>query len=690
MTALGINRSNEHLTHMALGQARRHDRLHLSRLRMARWSWPLAVVVAALYASAAAPTVAAGAAPANDAFPGQTIVGTGDTVLGSNVGATGQLKEPEPEPNPYQSRSVWFSWTAPQDGMTTLSLRGASFDTTLGVFTGTAVASLKFAGFAEDGYAWNDDFNGTPQSFVYFYAVKGVTYRIMVNGKFATSGPFSLQWANGWRSLNDFYSSPQYLGSAPAGSHDAHCDDWGLHCTQATNQRTSAEPGEPSHDGVTPRRTTWYSLTAAESGTAVVNTVGSTFDTVLAAYTGGPQITKLQALASNDDYISPLTRQSRIAFPVVKGWKYTIALDGYRGEMGDIHLQWAINPPANDDFAAAQTITGLYGTTAASTVQATGEPGEADSHGDTPSDTSVWFRWTPATSGPAVVRALNTACDCYPGIAIYKGASLGGLTPVAASKLAGVVNYRPFATFQAVAGTEYRIAVTTGGPPGGAFTLEYGRATCEGIPATIIGSGGPITATSGNDVIFGSASGERIDGGGGNDTICGLGGNDLIAGGPGKDREYGGLGDDTFTEGATANGADIIDGEAGNDTASYDERSDALSVSLDANPNDGSGGGGELDNVTTTIENVRGGEGSDALTGDILDNVLSGAGGNDTIHGAGGNDTLSGGVGTDTLFGEAGMDALDVLDGDLSDTADGGAGVDTVTKDSGDTILNVP
>jgi hypothetical protein len=107
--------------------------------------------------------------------------------------------------------------------------------------------------------------------------------------------------------------------------------------------RSTGEPGEPSH-GWRPDRSVWYSWTSPETGSAVFNTRGSNFDTLLASYTGRA-ITGLHRLASNDDFDG--TSQSKITFPVTAGTTYRIAVDGVGDATGGkIGLHWAIHPPA--------------------------------------------------------------------------------------------------------------------------------------------------------------------------------------------------------------------------------------------------------------------------------------------------------------------------------------------------------
>ena len=85
---------------------------------------------------------------------------------------------------------------------------------------------------------------------------------------------------------------------------------------------------------------------------------------------------------------------------------------------------------------------------------------------------------------------------------------------------------------------------------------EPEEASCNGLPATLIGTDGDdvLVGTKGADVIVGLAGDDVLVGGGGNDVICGLSGNDKIKGGPGRDTLLGG------------SDADILLGNGGRDT----------------------------------------------------------------------------------------------------------------------------
>ncbi len=199
---------------------------------------------------------------------------------------------------------------------------------------------------------------------------------------------------------------------------------------------------------------------------------------MIAAYTG-TTITGLTQLASNDQFNG--SNQSRITFPVTAGTVYRIAVDGFGSTTGTVGLQWSTDPPANDDFAAPEIVGGCAGTTSATTVRATGEPGELDYHGGAAADNSAWFSWTPTESGPATLELTNVAGGLSPGIGVYTGTSLGALTPVGQGATT--------VSLTVVAGTTYMIAVDGNGGSTGTFDLEWEPAPDCALIVTKAGTG---------------------------------------------------------------------------------------------------------------------------------------------------------------------------------------------------------
>ena len=297
-----------------------------------------------------------------------------------------------------------------------------------------------------------------------------------------------------------------------------------------------------------------------------------------------------------------------------------------------------------------------------------------------------------------------------------------------------------------------------------------------------------VTGSMHNDSLTGDYRNNTLEGGGGDDSLRGGADADILVGGPGADMLDGGsslsagadtednpdddvqhidrvvykhakdegvavnlatgmgtageaMGDtlanielvwgsefaDTFI---ASNGADIIEGDGGSDTVSYEASEMGVTVDLSSAPQhttvSTTGSGDTLmfpadgtvtdpasgltgvpailetpgdpegeDNPNTngargdklrSIENLTGSSQKDSLTGDANPNVLMGMGEADTLTGGAGDDTLDGGAGDDTLNGDDDADTLSGGAGD--DTLDGGAGDDTLTGGAGDDDLS--
>ena len=272
--------------------------------------------------SAAVLAVTGSGAPANDAFANaQALSGATGTVTGSNVGASKETGEPAQAGN-AGGRSIWYSWTPASGGSVTIDTAGSPFDTTLGVYTGTSVGALT-------ALAANDDVAaGTTTSRVTLNVVAGTTYRISVDGYNAASGAITLHWAltvAGAPPANDAFANAQLL-TGTSGT------------VTGSNVGATKESGEPAQAGNAGGASVWYSWTPATSGTATIDTVGSSFDTTLGVYTG-TSVGALTLRASNDDIASGNT-VSRVTLTVTAGTTYRISVDGWAARQGAITLNW--------------------------------------------------------------------------------------------------------------------------------------------------------------------------------------------------------------------------------------------------------------------------------------------------------------------------------------------------------------
>ena len=319
--------------------------------------------------------------PANDNFANRApLAGAAASATGTNTGATAESGEPA-HANSTARKSVWWTWTAPTDGTVTLDTIGSNFDTVLAVYTGTAVATLT-------SVAFDDQSGGNNTSKLTFHATAGTAYQIAVDGYNGAVGTIQLELA---LSTSAPPSNDNFANRTPLTGPSLSL--------AATNVGASAESGEPAHAGYPARGSVWWSWTATANGVLTVDTIGSSFDTVLGIYTG-TAVASLTAVASDDD--GGGHRTSLVSFPVTAGTTYQIAVDGYGGATGPLNLDVQFSAqvtPANDNFASRTALSGSSQRATAITSGATAEVGEATHAGQTATK-SVWWKWTASSSTP--------------------------------------------------------------------------------------------------------------------------------------------------------------------------------------------------------------------------------------------------------------------------------------------------
>lgn len=359
--------------------------------------------------------------PPNDDFERAIkLPGTGARVATVNTYATIQDGEPAHAGVNSRSRSLWWNWTPTSSGRVLVDTVRSSFDTVLAVYTGNGLGNLTQV-------AAVDNVANTDQGHLFFDAVAGRTYRIVVagarnsefgtirlnlapngqidsslpvvaitapaNGRIFTNSNITLSGtatdpqpnASGIKEVRvringsgnvilaegkTSWSLPVTLAPGVTRFEVTAVDYAGLVSAQrsisvsylklgpvndvfvkATPLEGSAgsvsgdsaeatkEKGEPDHAENQGGRSLWWSFAAAEDGVLTLDTDGSNFDTVLAAYTG-TSVTNLAEVASNDDAL-PGSGYSKLAFTVRSGQVYRIAVDGFAGTAGNVALAYA-------------------------------------------------------------------------------------------------------------------------------------------------------------------------------------------------------------------------------------------------------------------------------------------------------------------------------------------------------------
>lgn len=148
---------------------------------------------------------------------------------------------------------------------------------------------------------------------------------------------------------NDNFANPSVLTG-----------DFGTVTVDTTS--ATVEAGEPSHAGVAPRATVWYSWTASTDAQVEFDTYGSGINTVLAVYTGSV-LGNLDLIAANDDINNESFQDlgavavtwmgpSGVKFNAKRGTKYYVAVGSSGVAGGAVTLNWAYTSSGVFRFSA--------------------------------------------------------------------------------------------------------------------------------------------------------------------------------------------------------------------------------------------------------------------------------------------------------------------------------------------------
>jgi len=406
----------------------------------------------------------AAGAPANDRFATtEALPHSRGTLRTRTAGATREAGEPQHAGN-AGGASLWWSWTAPANGRLKVDTRGSSFATLLAIYTGTTLDSLtevvSRGATADPGF-----------SEVQLPVVAGTVYRLAVDGRDGATGELALNLAFS-EPPNDDFTRRTVLTGFPV-------------TATGFNRNATAEAGnDAAHASVPSGQSVWWEWTSPTNGFVAVSTAGSSFNTLLAIYTGD-SLDALTEVKANDNFSEqPGVFASQVTFQATAGTRYLVAVDGYYGQSGDIQLGiFPGDPPANDTFANRAPLTGFFARFTGSTINATdeyaaGEPRLTFVDGlgqplEPPAGATVWWTWTAPTNGRVRLSTADITFDTR--VVVFTGSELAGLTRVAGNNNRGdtFADVSSLVVFEAVAGTTYQIALDGGlyGASSGRFTL---------------------------------------------------------------------------------------------------------------------------------------------------------------------------------------------------------------------------
>jgi hypothetical protein len=359
--------------------------------------------------------------PENDNFAQRILIPAGtSSATGSCIGATFEIGE-----SPFTffygpSNSVWWSWIAPSSGVYRAEAfvpypppRISSGGFPLAARPGIGEVVSVYSGDALVALTSENDTSFYPGTT--WRAEAGVEYQIKVSGGAAL---FTLDISFEPPPANDLFANAIWIDEM----------------TQLRGTTTGAglEPGEPPHDGsvMWSRASVWYRWLAPRDDLFVVDTQAR-----VNIFTG--------------ETLSGLTRVSNAAriFRATAGTMYSFAVLDSQSFV--LRVRDAA-PPANDDFAQRQLLSGLSIDFTANLHDASVEPQEPNDFSSGTPTATVWYSWTPPVSGNYLLRATNIS---FLGLRIYTGESLTNL------HLARYNHGYAAIDFQAMAGTTYHFSI---------------------------------------------------------------------------------------------------------------------------------------------------------------------------------------------------------------------------------------
>lgn len=316
-------------------------------------------------------------APPNDNFANAISVALAPfTDTQDSVNATTEPNDPAPpvagtspctdvtsSPNNGRSKSIWYRFRPTQNGQITADTFGSIYDSILVVVTGSQNGTV---------VACNDDpDDSSSPSRVTLSATANTDYFFMISAWDGSGGSttFSLSFVG--PPPNDDVQNAA-LVSGPPFPYTNSVDS-----AAATTQTTDPAISSACSLGAANSgraKTVWYRLTIGGVNTAVADTKGSGYDTVLSVYTGSPGAFTL--VACDDDSGGNFT--SQVVFNSIPGTTYYFMVSDYDGVGGPTVFTMASFASLGSSFSVTAnppTVTVTRGQTASTQITITPENG---------------------------------------------------------------------------------------------------------------------------------------------------------------------------------------------------------------------------------------------------------------------------------------------------------------------------
>ena len=386
------------------------------------------------------------AASGNNNFSNRFNLGAepNGVVTSGNTNATKEPGEPDILPGNPGGRSIWFRWTPVNSGSAVFTTQGSTFDTIMGVYTGSSVSNLTVVPSAVN----DDDSGGFLTSMVSFNYSPGTEYEIAVDGYRGASGYVVLNW-----------TTVNFPAPYPA-------------IRKAPPEQTIVSNGASVTFVCVPNFGTpsWY-FNGQQTGITGTNfTIASVSDTNVGAYVAevaqGGGVTATQPARLQLNTLQDGTTDTN-----------SVAYYKFLESSGLANTSSSFSPHKlgggdTGGFSVSQTF---------STVGAPGEPAIDGQIGGSP----VWYAYVAPTNGSMVVSTAGSTFNTLLGVFVGPGDSFATLTNVAAGYTTNrVLNGQP------------RLSVTN--VPAGQtnFIVVDGYLGASGVVHLNIGFGNAVSITN--------------------------------------------------------------------------------------------------------------------------------------------------------------------------------------------------
>jgi len=332
--------------------------------------------------------------PANDNFANAEAINS--LPFSTTVDNTNAMIEPD-EPVGCGSlfRSVWYSFSPSENMAVRVDMAGSTAPGNVSIYlaSGSSISDLTFLTCTSGGSSTN------------FQVEAGKTYYLRVDS-FGQAGALQVNLEQITPPANDNFANAEAINSLPFS-------------TTVDNTDATIEPNEPVGCGSL-FRSVWYSFTPAENMAVRVEVNSQVGGSVSVFLASGPGISDLTSLTC-------AFSDSSTNFQVEAGNTYYLRVDSF-GQAGALQVNLEqITPPANDNFANAETINSLPFSATVDNTNATIEPGEPQDCGGS-RFRSVWYSFSPSENTEIRMSAAGSIAPGNVSIFLASGPGTSDLT----------------------------------------------------------------------------------------------------------------------------------------------------------------------------------------------------------------------------------------------------------------------